>query len=84
MCNLRTNSEINKQYWDMCEAVAYEVKENTLDYDMYVDDLAQDTVKAIKTQNCISDFEKTVRDYFKENELELNCEKLAEDIKKFL
>jgi len=79
-----SDSNIEKLYLTMCEAVAEEIKENSDDYNGYCDCLAQDTIKAIKNQQFLSDFEKTVRDYFKEKNMPLNYETLVNDIDKFI
>lgn len=84
MKRLKYASDIEQLYLTMCEAVADEVKENSEDHTGYCDCLAQDTIKAIKNQQFLSDFEKTVRDYFEEKNIPLNYETLASDIDKFI
>lgn len=84
MKRLKRASDVEQLYLIVCEAVAEEIKENTKDYEGYCDTLVKDTIKAIETQNFLSDFEKTVRDYFKDRNMPLNYETLASDIGKFI
>ena len=84
MKRLKYASDIEKLYLLMCEAVAEEIKENTKDYEGYCDTLVKDTIKAIETQQFLSDFEKTVRDYFKDKNIPLNYKTLFDDINKFI
>lgn len=81
MKRLKRASDIEQLYLIMCEAVADDLKND--DFDM-VGDFAKQTIENIKTQNFLSDFEKTVRDYFKDRNMPLNYETLASDIGKFI
>ena len=72
--------DIEKFYLTMCEAVAEDLKNENI----IVEDFAKQTIENIEKQNFLSDFEKTVRDYFKDKNIPLNYEKLAIDIDKFI
>jgi len=76
---------ISNQYQMMCEAVAHDIVFNTGDtypFD-FPEQVAKDTIKYIKESHFLSDFEKTVRDYFTMNNLELNYKTIADDITKY-
>lgn len=77
----KRSSDIESLYQTMCEAVAEDLKD--ID-DLALGDFAKETIQAIQNQQFLSDFEKTVRDYFKEKKLALVYETLASDIGKFL
>jgi hypothetical protein len=87
MSRLKKNaSDMEKQYFVMCEAVAYDVINNTKnDADPYeiAEDIAKQAIEAVGGQEFLSDFEKTVRDYFKEKGLAMSYETLASDIAKY-
>lgn len=81
MKRLKRASDIEQLYLIMCEAVADDLKND--DFDM-IGDFAKQTIENIKIQNFLSDFEKTVRDYFNDRNMPLNYETLASDIGKFI
>lgn len=84
MSRLKKNaSDIEKQYFVMCEAVAYDIV-NDPDINIDVHELAVETINAIGTQYFLSDFEKTVRDYFREKNMPLDSTILFNDISKFM
>lgn len=81
-------SDIQKQYDTMCKAIMYDVygDNHNMDSDMgeVVDEIAKETLNSIKNRKFLSDFEKIVRDYFKENNFPLDAyETLSSDIYKY-
>lgn len=85
MSRLKKNaSDIEKYYNEMCESVAYDIKNNS-DGDVYelAEGTAKNAIESIKKESFLSDFEKTVRDYFNEKKLTLCYETLESDIIKY-
>lgn len=77
----RQSSEIETLYNMMCETIICDLGDVN---ESVVVDFAKQTIDAIKNQSFLSDFEKTVKDYFEERKLKLTYETLADDIGKYM
>lgn len=74
--------DIENQYNTMCDAIAYDISNDEIKGGL--SGLVKETIYSIENRNYLSDFEKTVRDYFKEKGLTLTNEILEKDIAKYL